>query len=103
MKQEINRLAEFRDKNTEKQFYDSEVKRGLRVSRYTILIFSIINLLFVLMDYLYLNDDYKFIIFYSLIPRIIIVAMAIFVFFLLKNARNKPAAIKSAAIRSTML
>jgi len=103
MKQEINRLAEFRDKNTEKQFYDSEVKRGLRVSRYTILIFSIINLLFVVTDYLYLSADTEFIIFYSLIPRVFILAMAIFEFFLLKMARNKTAAIKSAIVFAVLM
>lgn len=103
MQQEINGLAEFRDKNTEKEFYRNEVIRGLRISRNTILIFSIINLLFVVTDYLYLTADIKIITYYSLIPRIIILAMAIIVFILLKNARNKTAAIKSAIVFAVLM
>lgn len=103
MKQEINRLAEFKDRDLEKEFYRHEVKSGLRISRNTILIFSIINLLFVIPDYLYLASDIKFIVYYSLIPRIVIVAMAIAVFILLKKARNHIAAIKSAIVFAVLM
>lgn len=104
MKQEINRLAEFRDKSIEKEFYNNEVKKGLRVSGNIVLIFSIINLLFVISDYLYLEyANITAIIYYSLIPRIIILAMAIVIFVLLKKAKDKTTVIKSIIIFTVLM
>lgn len=90
----INRLAEFKDKNMEREFHNNEVIKGLRATRYLILIFSVINFLFVILDYLYLEyNGISIILYYSLIPRIIVLAAGTAFFLLVKNARNQSAAI----------
>ena len=99
MVHEINRLAEIKDKNREKEFHDNEVRKGLRISRNLILIFGVVNLLYVLGDYFFLEyDDTAIVIYFSLIPRIVALIMAIGEFTLLKKAENKTAAIKSVII-----
>ena len=99
MQHEINRLAEFIDRDREKEFHNNEVVRGLKTSRNIVLIFSIVNLQFVISDYLYLEySDISAIIYHSLIPRIIALILAIIVYFLLTKAENKIMAIKSVII-----
>ncbi len=96
MKHEINGLAEYKDKSLEKEFHDNEVRKGLQVSRYIVLIFSIINLLLVITDYLYLDyASVSVVIYHSLIPRLIVFVMGVIVFIGLQRAENKIAAIKS--------
>lgn len=96
MQCEINRFAEFKDEKIEKQFHDDEVQKGLRLSRNMIIIFAVVNFLFVFLDYYFLQySDVTVVIYYSLIPRAIMLACAVFVFFLLKRAKNKSAAISS--------
>lgn len=104
MAHDINYLAEFNDKNHENEFQRLEVKKGLRISRNIVLIFSITNLLFVILDYLYLKyADISVILYYSLIPRIIILVLAIIVFILLKKSKNEIAAIKSVVIYAILM
>ncbi|MDX9872114.1 MAG: GGDEF domain-containing protein [Clostridia bacterium] len=106
MEHAINRLAELKDKNIEKEFYNNEVKKGLRASRYIVLIFSIINLTFAFWDYLYLEyADISIIIYHSLIPRIVILGMGIIVFILLKKAetKNEITAIKSVIVYAILM
>ena len=86
----INRFGEFKEKELEKEFHTNEIQKGLRLSRNIILIFAITNLLFVFLDYYYLDYvDITIVLYYSFIPRIIILLAAVFVFFLIKNATNK--------------
>jgi len=101
---EINCLAEFKDENMENDFHESEVKKGLQTSRNMILIFSIINLLFVVFDYLYLKyADVSVVIYHSLIPRIVILVLGIIVFILLNKAPNKITAIKSVIVYAILM
>ena len=98
-KHEINCLAEFKDKDREKEFYDIEVGKGLRVSRNIILIFSMINVTLVFLEYLYLEyEDMSIILYHSLIPRLIVLILAIIVAILLKKIENKKTAIKSTIV-----
>ena len=98
MQHEINRLGEFADKKREEQFHDNEIRKALRTSKNTILIFSIINLTFAIWDYLYLYTDISIVLYHSLIPRLINVMAAVIVSLLLRRIENKSAAIKSVIV-----
>jgi len=101
---EISCLAEFKDKNIENEFHESEVKKGLRTSRNMVLIFSIINLILVIWDYLYLKyADISVVVYHSLIPRIAILVLGIIVYILLNKAPNKIAAIKSVIVYAILM
>lgn len=90
MQDVINQFGEFKDEKDEKEFRADEIQKGLVLSRNIIIVFGFINLLFVVLDYFYLDyDNISVVLYYSLIPRIIILVFAIIVFFLLKRARNK--------------
>lgn len=104
MEPEINCLAEFKDETMEYDFHESEVKKGLQTSRNMVLIFSIINLLFVVLDSLYLNyADISVVIYHSLIPRIVILVLGIIVFIFLNKAPNKTTAIKSVIVYAILM
>ena len=104
MEPEISCLAEFKDKNIENEFHESEVKKGLRTSRNMVLIFSIINLILVIWDYLYLKyADISVVVYHSLIPRIAILVLGIIVYILLNKAPNKIAAIKSVIVYAILM
>lgn len=99
MQHEINRLAEFKDKEVEKKFHENEIRKGLRTSKYTILIFSVVHLAFVLVDYFYLSyEDVSVVLYHSLLPRILIFFMAVAVFILLERDKDKQRAIKSVLV-----
>jgi len=101
---EISCLAEFKDKNIENEFHESEVKKGLRTSRNMVLIFSIINLILVIWDYLYLKyADISVVVYHSLIPRIAILVLGIIVYILLNKAPNKITAIKSVIVYAILM
>ncbi len=94
MQSVINQLGEFKEEKMEKEFRADEIQKGLTVSRNIIIVFGVVNLLFVILDYSYLDyAGISVVLYYSLIPRIIILAIAVFVFFLLKRAKNKVRAI----------
>ena len=99
MQSEINNLAEFKDIETEKKFHDNEVKMRLNLSRNIVIIFAVVNFLFVYTDYTYIkNTTVSDIIYYSLIPRTITLVAAAFVFVYLKKSKNKSSAIKSVIV-----
>ncbi len=99
MRQEINYLAEFKEEMKETEFHDRKVHKGLRLSGNLVVIFAVVNFLFVFLDYGYLQyDDISVILYHSLIPRAIILVCAVFVFILLKRAENKRAAINSVMV-----
>lgn len=100
----INRLAEFNDKKLEKEFHEIEVKNGLQTSGNIVLIFSIVNLTFSFLDYLYLEyEDISIILYHSLIPRIFVLVMGIIVYILLKKVENKTTVIKSVIIYAILI
>ena len=104
MRHEINRLAELSDKKRERAFSENETRQELQTSRNIIIIFSIINLLFVIWDYLYLKySSIAIIIYHSLIPRILILIMAIIVSTLLKKLENKIMAMNSVIIFAILM
>lgn len=96
MRYEINYLAEFKDKGREEEFHDNEVRKGLRTSRNTVLIFSLVNLLFFIGDVIWLADaGMSALIFHSLIPRIITLILTIITCVLLNIIDNKKTAINA--------
>ncbi|UWG95836.1 GGDEF domain-containing protein [Dehalobacter sp. DCM] len=99
MENSINRMAEFRDKRVEKEFHLDEVNKGLRFSRNTVLVFSITNFLFVILDYLYLAySDLSIVINNSLVPRLVVVLLAIGVYVMLKKPKDPAFAIRSVLV-----
>lgn len=99
MQSEINHLAEFRDIDKEKRFHDNEVSSRLRLSRNTVIIFAVVDFLFVCTDFMFLqNTTTSAVIYYSLVPRAITLMAAFLVFVLLKKAVDKSAAIKSIIV-----
>ena len=99
MQSEINLLAEFKEIDKEKKFHDNEVKVRLRLSRNIVIIFAIVNFLFVYADYSFLQyKAISSILCYSLIPRTITLTVAVLIFFILKKAKDKSSAIKSVII-----
>lgn len=99
MQSEINNLAEFKDIETEKKFHYNEVKMRLRLSRNIVIIFAVVNFLFVYTDYTYIqNTTVSEITYYSLMPRTITLLAAVFVFAFLKKAKDKSTAIKSVIV-----
>ena len=93
---EINRLAEFKDEKREKEFHDNEVRMRLHLSEKIVLVFAVVDLLFVFSDYTYLQyADVSVILYYSFIPRAFVLAVAVFVFILLEKIKDKSAGINS--------
>lgn len=99
MQSEINHLAEFRETDKEKKFHDNEVHARLRLSRNTVIIFAVVDFLFVSTDYLFLqHTTASAVTDYSLIPRAITLLAAVVVFLFLKKATDKSAALKSVVV-----
>ena len=86
MNLKITRFAEFQDKEIEANFFNNDVKKASNFISYTTIIFSIINFLFVIYDYLFLQDgSMDRIINYSLIPTFIILVFASMLFIIIKK------------------
>lgn len=85
----ITRRAEFGDKKLEAEFFAEDVKKGLNVIRYAMVIFCFIHFLFFFLDILYLvPDDITEAMVYSLIPRVILLLISIILFFASKRIKS---------------
>jgi diguanylate cyclase (GGDEF)-like protein len=102
MDNKLNKLGEFHNKDIEQDYIITDIRKGLRVSRYITVIFSFTNLLYVILDYLFLEySSLSVIIYYSLLPRIVILLAAVAVFLLagkLKNVKYSVSIIVSFAV-----
>ena len=87
MEYKLNILGEFKDKDVENVFMEREVKKGLTLIRYVVLLSAVVNLLFGITDYLFLKSimgvlclDYA--------VRIAILALAIIMFIFMNRVKN---------------
>lgn len=89
MNDTLTPLAEFRDKNLERAFFDDNAKKSLKYVRYITLISGVIYLLFFISDYLFLKDYLMIdIVVFSLIPRFVVLSLAVILFVASKRIKN---------------